>query len=651
MKRLIASTRPWIQRAVCLAAWLAGGVLADEPVLLYPKLPKPLKLPPGLVQTLPLSHTASFFGDVMRVVDCDDPEDIYGTCGNQLYGGFLMTESQLSGEIQIRFHPPVGNISHFEVIHGVLKGDDSTLAGPMGFEVPILDNQVTDDPDMPSSGDLDLTTGRVTDLKYNVVFHNSTSLMISGVNPRLVSPGVHFPYARSDAWAKFEQRADGLLDFTFRGSTFLPLGQVRGDDPVRVPLPYCGPEFLCAGVLGRGSSPLFNLYLSTKEPEGPPCAPNCPNIPFNTVQEFTVNTVYSSFGDDFNLDIPALGGPASGRSHLSGRLQIQFGPKIGDIVPFAITGMPPAGLLAKPPVSSLLGPFFKPSLIGQNEYLTFPLARYYLQRVAQVDEPFNITTGAINLKTGRVIGEMVYPMYIAQNVAEALFKQNDGRISASPFYMLAFDPVPGADTPRTTYALFEKGPNGQTVFRYSGAQKRSFWTYTFPSPDFVRGNSWMAGKDAELDIFLCIQAIHTPVSPKAVKTGSASNATSSIGDRFSYSFSIPCDPVGANFSFHYTNDNPGRSGGTFTMKRLASASCMNSPASTLPADDADVVTFTGFGTWSKDGPDASPRFASVQMSLSPSVPYVGIFVYQNPDADGTVVLSCANTKPALKPLP
>ena len=55
-----------------------------------------------------------------------------------------------------------------------------------------------------------------------------------------------------------------------------------------------------------------------------------------------------------------------------GRLQIQFGPKIGDIVPVAITGMSPAGLLAAPPASRILGPYFRPSLTGQNEYLRNP---------------------------------------------------------------------------------------------------------------------------------------------------------------------------------------------------------------------------------------------------------------------------------------
>ncbi len=41
---------------------------AEEPTLLFDPLPEPLKLPPGLEQTLPLDKTGSIFGDAFRVV-------------------------------------------------------------------------------------------------------------------------------------------------------------------------------------------------------------------------------------------------------------------------------------------------------------------------------------------------------------------------------------------------------------------------------------------------------------------------------------------------------------------------------------------------------------------------------------------------------
>ena len=83
------------------------------------------------------------------------------------------------------------------------------------------------------------------------------------------------------------------------------------------------------------------------------------------------------------------------------------------------------------------------------------------------------------------------------------------------------------------------------------------------------------------------------------------------------------------------------------MSRLASVTCTNSAASRLPAGEYDIVTLSGFGRWSKDAPDAAPRFATAQFLPG----YVSVFVFQNPDPALNVVLSNANTKPAEKPLP
>ena len=89
------------------------------------ELPQKLRLPPGLDETLPLNKTASFFGDALHAVDCTEDKDLpYGTCGNQLFGGLVMTDSHLNGSIRIRFYAPVNDVAHFEVIHGTLHGDD-----------------------------------------------------------------------------------------------------------------------------------------------------------------------------------------------------------------------------------------------------------------------------------------------------------------------------------------------------------------------------------------------------------------------------------------------------------------------------------------------------------------------------------------------
>ena len=108
-----------------------------------------------------------------------------------------------------------------------------------------------------------------------------------------------------------------------------------------------------------------------------------------------------------------------------------------------------------------------------------------------------------------------------------------------------------------------------------------------------------------------------------------------MGDRFSYSYSVSCDPAGKDASFEYTNSNSGSLGGTFKMQSISSVRCISSLSSTARAGDADIVTFTGFGTWSKD---AQPHLATVQVANAPTYSYVHILI----DGGST---SQANTKP------
>jgi len=646
----LISTRPvFLALAAAVLLVTITGTARSQAVLVYDPLPQPLKLPPGLVETLPLNKTNSFFGEAIRAIDCQNDNDLpYGTCGEQYFGGLVMGDSHLNGNIQIQFSAPVENVSHFQVIHSVLMGDDSVIKAPQGYELPLLRAQIADVPGLISEGDLDLITGGVTNLQYNLFFSDSAIDALFATNPNLQHPVVSFPGIRGHAWAKFEQRADGLLDFSFRGSTFYPLGKAAGGELIRFPLPFCGPDGECASFLSRGAAFHPHLYLSTREPDGPECGDQCPDIPENTIEEFTISTQSSSFGDDFNIDNPGLGGVGRARSQLLGRLEIQFGPRCGDTIPFVIRATVPEGLLAELPPNPRFGPGFLPGLLGQDEYLKFPLVTYHLQRIALVDEPFNIQHGAVNLKTGRVIGEMEYPAFFSTNVALVLFDQNAPRIPKDPFYLTALRPPPGEVA--QTYALFEKGSDGETIFRFSGVFHPTFVNFLFPSPDFVKAHAFLGGPDAVLHIFLRLQAMHTENTPRGRITGGATDLTSALGDNFSYTFSTPCDGAD-NFSFQYTNHNSGPSGGTFIMQRLAAVNCIRSRRSTLPSGEYDTVSFSGFGTWSADAADAPPRFATVQVSTGAAAPYVGILVFQNPDAQGNVVLSSADTRPVQNVLP
>ncbi len=610
--------RRYLLLSSSVLAVLATGLWAQEP----PETP--LQLPPGLEETLSINAEQSFFGDALRAVDCPaDADNPYGTCGNLLFGGLAMTNAHIQGSLHIKFYEPVKNVAHFEVTHpGGLKGDNGTLAAPQFFRLPVEFNLVKDTQDtIVSEGDLNLETGEVTNLEYRVLFINTAIYALGQVNPKLEAPVIKFPGIYGSSWARFEQRPDGLLDFTFYGSSFLALGNTIDGDVPRFPLPFCDYHLDCASIPAPGTSLHPHLLLTTKAPEGPECGDDCPDIPTNTVWELTTFTHNTSFGDAFSLNIPQLGGDAVGRSHLLGNIQIQFGERFGDSVPFWVSSILPTGLLADPPASPLSIPGLSLGMLGHNEYLRFPDQTYLLQDVAFADDPFDLALGSINLKTGKVLGgDLLYRGFIAQDLLFALLAQNDGNIAPSSFYFRG-------------PASFEKGNNGETIFRFNGDVSVDFTGFRFPSPDLVKAHSWIAGEGSRLDPFLRIQAMHPAPPADVIMTGNG-QTTASTGDEFSYSYSIPCDPVGREASFQYRNENS-QDGGTFDMYSLAAVSCTNSRGSQLPEGQYDTVTFTAFGSWSTD---SDPHLATVQFSTAPDAPYISIII------DGGIT-SNVNTKP------
>lgn len=677
--------------AFCALALLPALATADQPVYIFDPLPKALVLPPGNVETLPLNHDGSFFGDQIRVVDCSPDvtpafagdtiadEVKYGTCGNQLFGGPAIYDSHLNGSLTIEFTPTSPTTAHFTVSQHVMSGDDATAAAPLGYTFPVTHNTASDTV-MISSGDVDLTTGYANPntLVWYSQFANTSLLAIGKANPNLPASAavVSFPGARGVAWANFAQRPDGLLDFFFRGSTFLPLGDNIGGDPVRFPLPYCDASMNCTSILARGSSLHPHLQLDTRDSLGlTSCAPNCPDIPANKIEIFTVHARYSAFGDDFDLHIPELGGLGPGRSELMGRVQIQFGPRSGNSVPFQLSVMPPEGVFADPPNSVLLGSGFRGVLMGANQQLHFPNFLYSQHKVYFADEVFNRASGMIDLASGQVVGEFVYPMYIDQSIIEQLIPDNNGRVTLDPFFMVGMRSPQAPEDPN--YMFFEKGQNGQTTLRMNLFHHRTFSSYCFPMPSLISGSCWTspAGGEGNLNIFGKIQAAHL------ADPGDAGNAilsdnrtfTSSAGDTFSYNFSVACKPVGMPFSFTYTNNNSGASGGTFKMDHLVSVSCTNSHASTANPGSYDQVSVVGFGTWSKDavaGPSVAalpnqPRLLAASISVDPANPFASIIVFNNypgenqklpgafvlPGDETDVNLSTAENKPPEKPVP
>ena len=174
--------------------------------------------------------------------------------------------------------------------------------------------------------------------------------------------------------------------------------------------------------------------------------------------------------------------------------------------------------------------------------------------------------------------------------------------------------------------------NGQLVFRYRGMLHLPFPEgFIFPAPGLTSGI--VIGPSSALDMFLRFQAMSVSGSPRIATSGGASRVAASSGDEFSYTYAVPGGPGSA--SFEYTNH---ATDATFRMQGLLWVGCLNSRTSSAAPGDYDTITFSGYGTWSKD-PSGAPHVASVQVSTSARFPYVSILI------DGGAT-SNVNTRPA-----
>jgi hypothetical protein len=580
-----------------------------------------LQLPPGLEQELPLNKAASYYGDALRAVHTvDGQEAAFGLTGKLLFGGLALLDSPLRGSVRIKFSPPVNDVSHFEVTHGSgLAGDDSRLSAPQFFKLAAVGHRVMDSAAERSSGDLDLVTGEVTNLGYQFFFLNSAILSLAAVNPALPKDPLKFPGQYGSTWARFEQRPDGKLDYTCHATTFIPLSVLKV--PIRFPLPFTGPSGSFASIPADGTALHPHIRLSTKAPEPADSGVSVPDFPTNTIREFTASVHNNSFGDDFSLNALELGGPTKGRSHLAGRFQIQFGERLGDMLPIAVQAMPPGGLLRaleQSPFAEAFQHRIPDGLMGHNELLRFPSATYVMDSVTYLDDPLDIALGVVDTRTGKVLGPLLRRGLITTNWLLAMV-----RIETR--------------TPKATFAFrgpasLEKGVNGQMVFRYHGKLHIPFPEgFRFPAPDLR--SSILIGPDSALDPFLRWQAMSVPDLPRLARSGGASRVVASNGEEFSYSYAIP--DADGQASFEYVNHTKGAS---FRMQGLTWVGHINSRTAESAAGDYDTLTFAGIGTWSEEPEDGS-HVATVQVSTSARFPYVTILI----DGGRT---SNVNTKPA-----
>ncbi len=568
----------------------------------------PLTLPPGLEEVLPLDKRASYYGDALRAAHTANPQEaFYGLTGNLLFGGLAMLDSHLNGSVRIKFSPPVDNIAHFEVTHGEgLVGDEGRLSAPQFFKLPAFQHKLMDSPDAISSGDLNLATGEVTNLKYFLFFMNSAIFSLAQVNPALPRVPMAFPGQYGSAWARFEQRDDGLLDFELYGTTFIPMSAFTKS--ARFPLPFCSPTLDFASIPCDGTSLHPHIHLSTAPLEGPGDGVEAPELPNNSICVFTAPAYSNYFGDDFSLNASEIGGPGTGRSQLIGQYQIQFGERFGDSVSVSISSLQAGGVLRtlyQTPIAQAFMKRIPDSMLGHDEFLRFPKQTYDNSNISWLDDPLDLAVGAVDLRTGKFIGHLL----------------RRGMITTSWILaMIRLEPR----TPKSTFtfrgpAAFEKCAHGGTVFRYYGDLHIPFPEgFSFPNSDLETPIT--IGPNSALDPYLRFQGICGPDAPNLVKRGRHSQVTASNCIDFSYSYEICNGPVRS--SFEYSNMV---SGGKFVLKSLTWVEFFNSRFSTAPAGDCDTVFFSGFGTWSLD-PDNGLHVATVHISTAPDRPYVSILI-------------------------
>ena len=239
--------------------------------------------------------------------------------------------------------------------------------------------------------------------------------------------------------------------------------------------------------------------------------------------------------------------------------------------------------------------------------------------LAILDDPFDISVGAVDLGTGKFLNDLLHRGFINQNVFFALIRV-EPRTPRNSFYFRG-------------PTVLERGANGRLIFRFKGQQHLPYPAdFLFPDPNLATG--FRAGPNSALDPFLWIHAIEDGEAPHTSKEGSARNVLSSTAELFSYSYKIPSDPRNHKASFEYENHTQQ---GKFRMHSLSWVGFSNSSGASHSSGDYDTVTFSGFGVWSKDGSE-TVQLAAVQISTSSQRPYVAIQI-----DDGDV--SNVNTKP------
>jgi hypothetical protein len=276
---------------------------------------------------------------------------------------------------------------------------------------------------------------------------------------------------------------------------------------------------------------------------------------------------------------------------------MQFGPRSGDLIPVALSTTAAGGVLAPlapTPIAGLFPGRLTPGPEGFDSTLRFPLRSYSLNDLAVIDDPFDLSVGALNVRTGELIHPLLHRGFINQDLIFALLRV-EPRTPTNSFFFRG----PGK---------LVNGANGAAFFQYFGQVHIPYPPgFFFPDPNLATGFPVTGG--GSLDPYLWIWAIEDSDAGDTMKTGKADHVLSSRGELFSYRFVLPADSSKRRAEFEYENHSQK---GKFRMHSL---SWIGFGSSNTGGAEFDVVSFSGFGVWTKDGVEKTVQ-VSGQVSRS-----------------------------------
>src|SRR5262249_46952181 len=146
-----------------------------------------------------------------------------------------------------------------------------------------------------------------------------------------------------------------------------------------------------------------------------------------------------------------------------------------------------AGLLDHPSLEPLQGLFparLPRGLLAHNGILRFPLRSYFLDNVYLLEDRFDIALGAVNVRTGEVIGNLLHRALIGQDLIFALFRV-EPRTPTESFHFRG-------------PAGFLRGADGKLRYRYDSAVLVPYPEgFKFPERDLATGI--IIGPNSRLD--------------------------------------------------------------------------------------------------------------------------------------------------------